>query len=49
MVIKHLGNAVVLLPMDDPWQTMFDALDEFPEDFTISRDQPESQEREPIA
>jgi len=27
---------------------MFDALAEFPEDFTISREQPEFQEREPI-
>lgn len=39
---------VVLLPKDDPWQAMFDALAEFPEDFTISREQPELQEREPM-
>jgi antitoxin VapB len=48
VVIKRLGNAVVLLPKDDPWRVMFDALAEFPEDFTISREQPEMQEREPI-
>ena len=48
VVIKRLGNAVVLLPKDDPWQVMFDALLEFPEDFTVSREQPELQEREPI-
>ena len=48
VVIKRLGNAVVLLPKDDPWQVMFDALADFPEDFTISRDQPDQQEREPI-
>ncbi len=48
VVIKHMGNAVVLLPKDDPWQVMFDALAEFPEDLTISREQPEMQEREPI-
>ncbi len=48
VVIKRLGNAVVLLPKDDPWQVMFDALAEFPEDFIISREQPEQQEREPI-
>ncbi len=46
VVIKRLGNAVVLLPKDDPWKVMFDALAEFPEDFTISREQPEMQERE---
>jgi antitoxin VapB len=48
VVIKRMGNAVVLLPKDDPWKVMFDALAEFPEDFTISREQPEMQEREPI-
>ncbi len=48
VVIKHMGNAVVLLPKDDPWQVMFDALAEFPEDLTISREQLEMQEREPI-
>jgi antitoxin VapB len=48
VVIKRMGNAVVLLPKDDPWKIMFDALAEFPEDFTISREQPEMREREPI-
>jgi len=36
VIIRHLGNAVVLLPKDDPWQVIFDALAEFPEDFAIS-------------
>ena len=48
VVIKRMGNAVVLLPKDDPWQVMFEALAEFPEDFKISREQPEIQERESI-
>ena len=48
VVIKRMGNAVVLLPKDDPWKVMFDALEEFPEDFVISRVQPKIQEREPI-
>ncbi len=48
VVIKRMGNAVVLLPKDDPWKIMFDALAEFPEDFIISREQPKVQEREPI-
>lgn len=48
VVIKRMGNAVVLLPKDDPWKVMFDALGEFPEDFIISREQPETQKREPI-
>ncbi len=48
VVIKHMGNAVVLLPKDDPWKVMFDALVEFPEDFNITREQPPPREREPI-
>ena len=37
-----------LLPKDDPWQVMFDALREFPQDFVITREPPPLQEREPI-
>ena len=48
VVIKRMGNAVVLLPKDDPWKLMFDAVKEFPEDLTISRNQPELQERDSI-
>jgi antitoxin VapB len=29
VVIKRLGNAVVLLPKENPWQVMFDAIEEF--------------------
>ena len=35
VIIKRFGNAVVLLPQEDPWQVMFDALQEFPEDLQI--------------
>lgn len=48
VVIKRMGNAVVLLPKDDPWKLMFDAVKEFPEDLTISRNQPELQEGDSI-
>jgi len=48
VVIKRLGNAVVLLPKDDPWQVLFDALQEFPEDAGITREQPPLQERTPF-
>lgn len=48
VVIRRLANAVVLLPKDEPWQVMFDAVREFPEDFVITREQPPVQEREPI-
>ena len=36
VVIKRLGNAVVLLPKENPWQVMFDALEEFPEDWQMA-------------
>jgi antitoxin VapB len=48
VVIRRLGNAVVLLPKDDPWQVMFDALREFSEDFVMAREQPPVQERESV-
>ena len=48
VVIKKLGNAVVLLPKTDPWQVMFDALAEFPDDINLQREQPDQQDREPI-
>lgn len=48
VVIKRLGNAVVLLPKDDPWQVMFDALRDFPHDIGLQRDQPSQQERDAL-
>jgi antitoxin VapB len=48
VVIKRLGNAIVLLPKDDPWQIMFDALAEFSDDLVLERDQPPAQERAPL-
>jgi antitoxin VapB len=48
VVIKRFGNGVVLLPKDDPWQVMFDALREFPDDLVIRREQSSLQDREGI-
>jgi antitoxin VapB len=48
VVIKRLGNAVVLLPKEDPWQVMFDALEDFPENLQIERDRSLPMEREAI-
>ncbi|WP_017324113.1 antitoxin [Synechococcus sp. PCC 7336] len=48
VAIKRLGNAVVLLPKEDPWQVMFDALEEFPDDLNLERDRRPPQEREQI-
>ena len=46
VAIKHLGTAVLLMPLDDPWQLMAEALDEFESGFTLTRDQPPQQRRE---
>ena len=44
--IKKMGNTVLLIPIQDSWQTLFDSLSQFSEDFLASRDQPEQQLRE---
>lgn len=48
VVIKRLGNAVVLLPKADPWQILFDAVGDFTPELTIERRDEPCQEREPI-
>ena len=44
--IKKVGNAVVLIPKQDSWQTLFDSLEQFSDDFMESQNQPEQQVRE---
>ena len=44
--IKKIGNAVVLMPDQGSWKTLFDSLEQFSEDFMVSREQPEQQVRE---
>ncbi len=46
VLIKRVGNAVVLLPYEDSWETLFDSLEQFSDDFMSDRQQPEEQERE---
>jgi antitoxin VapB len=46
--IKKSGNSVVLIPYDAPWDTLFDSLDQFSEDFMNERNQPEQQIREEL-
>lgn len=46
--IKKMGNAVVLLPCEDAWQTWLDNLGLFSDDFMETRDQPEQQIRESL-
>lgn len=43
--IKRIGNAVVLLPYQTPWETLLDSLSLFSADFMNERAQPPLQER----
>ncbi len=44
--IKRMGNAVILIPEHDSWQTMIDSLTLFSDDFMDDRIQPPIDERE---
>jgi antitoxin VapB len=47
VLIRRIGNAVVLLPYQDAWETLFESLEQFSADFmSENRQQPKSQERE---
>ena len=49
VVIKRVGKAVVLLPYQDSWETLFDSLEQFSDDFmSDARQQPGEQERESV-
>ncbi len=47
--MKHFGHGVLLLPIDDPWQTLEAGLAAFEPVFVITREQPEGQIREAIS
>jgi antitoxin VapB len=44
--IKKIGNAIVLIAKDHPWQSLIESLDNFSDDFMNSRDQPVIDTRE---
>jgi len=44
--VKKVGNTVVLIPEQGSWQTLFDSLEQFSDDFMETRNQPEQQVRE---
>ena len=37
--VKKIGNAIILISKDNPWQTLIDSLEQFSDDFMITRDQ----------
>lgn len=46
--VKKSGNAVILLPALDSWDSLVGSLDKFSDDFMTERRQPVSQEREAL-
>lgn len=47
--VRHFGNGVLLLPIDDPWATLEAGLAAFEPGFTLTREQPQQQVRAEIA
>ncbi|MFY8148570.1 MAG: antitoxin [Prochlorococcaceae cyanobacterium] len=48
VAVQHFGNGVLLLPIDDPWQTLEAGLAAFEPDFVLERQQPEQQQRDAL-
>ena len=48
VAVKHVGNGVLLLPVEDPWATLEAGLASFEPGFSIERQQPEVQQRDAI-
>lgn len=47
--ISRKGNKVILEPLELTWDSLFDSLNDFPEDFMEDgRCQPDMQKREPL-
>ena len=47
--IKRVGESVVLIPYHEPWQSLFDSLNQFSDDFMAQRNQPlNPQQREEV-
>ncbi len=45
VIIKRMGNAVVLIPEDDPWSPLLNAMGKMPDDFMEhGRNQPAQQQ-----
>lgn len=48
VLIKRSGNGVLLLPLKHSWDSLFDSLDKFSDDFMETREQPAEQAREDL-
>lgn len=49
VAVQHFGNGVLLLPVDDPWQTLEAGLAAFEPGFALTREQPDDQVRAGIS
>lgn len=48
VAVKHFGNGVLLLPIDNPWQILEEALTEFEPNFQLQREPQGEQVREEL-
>ncbi len=48
VVVRHFGNGVLLLPVNEPWAMLEAALEAFEPGFQIIREQPVAQLREEL-
>ncbi len=46
--IKKVGNVILLIPKDNPWQILFSSLELLSDDFMEQREQPSQPEREAL-
>ena len=46
--LKKVGNSLHIIPFHNPWHNLIESLDNFTPDFMDSREQPDSQKREPL-
>ena len=44
--VARMGSAVVLMPLDNTWNVLFEACEGFSSDFMQDREQPVAQERD---
>lgn len=44
--IKRVGRTIILIPKDNPWESLINSLDKFSDDFMAERKQPPVEDRE---
>jgi antitoxin VapB len=48
VLVKRVGEGVLLLPFQEPWETLVSSLEMFSDDFMVTRHQPGQAEREAL-